>query len=100
MVGGNLFSAGGVHGPQSHADLMQFLPDDDKWVDFPKDSRRQTETAEALSPSAPSSAKLEVALAKHQDLFAQSSVLIQHLVLENNQIISAEALQKTRKTQH
>lgn len=64
---------------------MQFLLEDYKWVDFPKDSRRQTVMAEALSPPTLSSAKLEVALARqHQDLFAQSSILIQHLILENN----------------
>lgn len=64
---------------------MQFLPEDHKWVNFPEDSGRQTETAAALSPPTLSSAKLEVTLAKqHQDLFAQSSILIQHLILENN----------------
>lgn len=64
---------------------MQFLPEDNKWVDFPKDSIRQMGTVEALLPSTLSSTKLEVTLAKqHQDLFTQSSILIQHLILESN----------------
>lgn len=62
--GGSLLGAGGVHSPQSHAGLTQFLPEDHKCIDFPKDSTRQTESAAALIPSTLSSAKLEVALAK------------------------------------
>ena len=78
---------------------MQFLPEDHKWVNFPKDSKRQTELAEALIPPTLSSVKLEVSLANnHQDLFVQSCILIQHLILEKNQTISAEALPKIKKT--
>lgn len=82
--GENLLSAGGVRSPQSHADLMQLLPDH-KWVGFPKVSRSQMESAEAFIPPTLSSDKLEVTLAKQrEDLFAQSCILIQHLIRENN----------------
>lgn len=43
------------------------------------------EAAEALIPPTLSSAKPEVTLAeRHRDLFVQSRILIQHLVLQNN----------------
>jgi len=52
--GGNLLSGDGVHNPQSHADLMQFLPEDHRMGGFfPKiaKGRWSRQRLSSLSPS-------------------------------------------------